>query len=182
MIQQLRKIARNQVGFTLIELMIALTITTIVTGACALIIFQVFNGEARANNQMDAISRVQNAGRQISLDASMAQSVSLTADEDGFPLTLAWTEWANNNRHQVIYSIENNTLKRVHIINGNLADSYIFEYIISIDPDTEELVTYCERDPATNQLIFTLTASAGVGSQRISETRVYQAIPRPGSL
>jgi hypothetical protein len=147
-----------------------------------MLIFQVFDGEARANNQMDAISRVQNAGRQVSRDAGMAQSVLLTADEDGFPLTLTWTEWEDNDSHQVVYSIENNNLKREHIINGNPDESYIFEYIIGDDPDTEEMVTYCERDLATNQLVFTLTASAGVGSQRISETRVYQTIPRPGSL
>jgi prepilin-type N-terminal cleavage/methylation domain-containing protein len=179
MIKRLKALIKKQAGLTLIELMIALTITAIITGTCAMIVFQVFDGEARANNQMDAISRVQNAGRQVSRDASMAQSVLLTADEDGFPLTLTWTEWEDNDSHQVVYSIEDNKLKREHIINGNPAESYIFEYIIGDDPDSGVLVTYCERDPATNQLIFTLTAIAGVGSQRIDETRVYQTIPRP---
>jgi prepilin-type N-terminal cleavage/methylation domain-containing protein len=179
MLKRLKKIFRNQVGFTLIELMIALAITGIITATATFITFQVFDGEARSNNHMDAISRVQNVGRQISRDAGMAQSVLLTADEDGFPITLVWNEWENNDSHQVVYSIEDNNLERVHTINGSLAETYVFEYIIGDDPDSGALVTYCERDPATNQLIFTLTATAGIGSQRVSETRVYQVIPRP---
>jgi prepilin-type N-terminal cleavage/methylation domain-containing protein len=179
MIKQLKALIKKQAGITLIELMIVLTITAIITGTCTMIVFQVFDGEARANNQMDAISRVQNVGRQVSLDAGMAQSVLLTADDDGFPLTLTWTEWEDNDSHQVVYSIEDNKLKRVHTINGNLEESYIFEYIIGDDPDSGVLVTYCERDPDTNQIVFTLTATAGVGSQRINETRVYQTTPRP---
>ncbi|OGO06798.1 MAG: hypothetical protein A2Z76_03010 [Chloroflexi bacterium RBG_13_56_8b] len=177
--KRLRTIIKKQAGLTLIELMIVLAITGIVTGTVTMITFQVFDGEAHANNHMDAISRVQNVGRQVSRDAGMAQIVSLSGDEDGFPLTLSWTEWENNDSHQVVYSIDDNNLKRVHTINGNPDESYIFEYIISIDPDTEELKTYCERDPATNQLVFTLTATAGVGSQQISETRVYRTTPRP---
>jgi prepilin-type N-terminal cleavage/methylation domain-containing protein len=179
MIKQLKALIKKQAGLTLIELMIVLAITTIITGTCTMIIFQVFDGEARANNQMDAISRVQNAGRQVSRDAGMAQSVLLTADDDGFPLTLTWTEWEDNDYHEVIYSIEDNQLVREHTINGNPDESYVFEYIIGDDPDSGVMATYCERDPDTNQLIFTLTATAGVGSQRITETRVYQTTPRP---
>ncbi|MCX6011632.1 MAG: prepilin-type N-terminal cleavage/methylation domain-containing protein [Chloroflexi bacterium] len=178
MMQRLRKIIKNQVGFTLIELMIALAITGIVTGACTMLIFQVFDGEARSNNHMDAISRVQNVGRQVSRDAGMAQRVEETNDEDGFPLYLSWTEWEDNETHEVVYSIEDNKLIREYSSDeGDV--TYTFEYIISIDPDTGELKTFCERDPTTNQLTFTLTATAGAGSQRISETREYKTVPRP---
>ena len=175
MMQRLKAITKNQVGFTLIELMIALAITGIITGTTTMITFQVFDGEARSNNHMDAINRVQDAGRQVSRDAGMAQSVVWTDDEDGFPLTLTWTEWEDNETHTVVYSIVGNNLYRVH--SSDAGDvSYTFDYIISIDPDTEELVTSFDH----TQLTFTLTATAGVGSQRISETRVYRTVPRPG--
>lgn len=174
MMQRLKAITKNQVGFTLIELMIALAITGIIAGTTTMITFQVFDGEARSNNHMDAINRVQDAGRQVSRDAGMAQSVKWTDDEDGFPLTLRWTEWEDNETHTVVYSIEDNKLKRVH--SSDAGDvNYTFDYIISIDPDTEELVTSFDH----TQLTFTLTATAGVGSQRISETRVYRTVPRP---
>lgn len=182
----IRKLNKNQAGLTLIELMIALAITGIVTAAVTVLTFQIFDGEARANNHMDAINRVQNAGRQVSRDASMAQSVVWVgeSDPDGFPITLAWNKWgtgpADSESHEVIYSIEGNQLKREHYINDTLEDTLIFQYIIGTDPDEPGVpVTYCERDPSTNQLTFTLTAMAGSGSQQVSETRQYTAIPRP---
>jgi hypothetical protein len=148
--------------------------------------FQIFDGEARANNHMDAINRVQNAGRQVSRDASMAQSVVWVgeADSDGFPITLAWTKWGlgleDSESHEVTYSIEGNQLKREHYIDDTLNDTLIFQYIIGTHPDNPGVpITYCERDSETNQLTFTLTAVAGAGSQQVSETRQYKTIPRP---
>ena len=75
---------KSQVGLTLIELLIALTITGIIMGTATMITFQVFDGEARANNHLDALSRVQNAGREISRDGGMAQTHTWT--EGDLPL------------------------------------------------------------------------------------------------
>jgi prepilin-type N-terminal cleavage/methylation domain-containing protein len=174
MIKRLKAIMKNQLGLTLIELLIALAITGIITATVTLLTFQVFDGEARANNQIDAISRVQNAGREVSRDISMAQAISWTDDEDGLPLTLVWTEWEESETHTVVYSIVDNNLYKVHSSNSGDVE-YTFEYIISVDPDTEEVVTFF--DPT--DFSFTLTATAGIGSQRVSETREYKAAPRP---
>jgi prepilin-type N-terminal cleavage/methylation domain-containing protein len=179
----IRKLNKNQAGLTLIELMIALAITGVITAAVTMLTFQIFDGEARANNHMDAINRVQNAGRQVSRDASMAQAVQRTDDDDGFPLTLTWSDWETNETLNVVYSISNNELLREYYIgeiDGSPDISYPLEYIIGTDPDEPGVpVTYCQRDPETNQLTFTLTAVAGIGAQQVSETRQYTAIPRP---
>jgi type II secretory pathway pseudopilin PulG len=186
--QKLRKIVKNQAGLTLVELVIALAITGAITATVTMITFQVFDGEARANNHMDAISRVQNAGRQVSRDASMAQVIvgPEEGDEDGFPLTLTWTEWEDNQKHNVVYKIQGNELWRDYYlgeIEGTPDNSYRLEYIIGAYPDNPSVpVTYCERDPQTSQLTFTLTAVVGVGSQQISETRQYTAMPRSAML
>jgi prepilin-type N-terminal cleavage/methylation domain-containing protein len=181
--QLLRGITKNQAGLTLIELMIALAITGIITAAVTMLTFQVLDGQARANNHMDAINRVQNAGRLMSQDASMAQVVQRTDDEDGFPLTLTWTEWEDNETHSVVYSIDNNQLLREYYvgeIDGFPDNSYPLQYIIGTHPDNPGVpVTYCQRDPITNELTFNLTAVAGIGSQQVSETRQYKTIPRP---
>ena len=177
MMQRLKTIIGKQAGLTLIELVIALAITGIITASTTMVVFQVFDGEARANNHLDAISRVQNAGREISRDASMAQAIipPEEGDADGLPLTMVWSEWENDAEHQAEYFIEENVLKRKHYLNGDETETYTFEYIISIDPDTEELVTFFDDDTFT----FTLTASVGIGSQRISTTREYRTAPRP---
>ena len=177
MMQRLKAIIKKQAGLTFIELLIALSLTGIITASSTMIVFQVFDGEARANNHLDAISRVQNAGREISRDASMAQVITLPeeGDADGLPLTMVWNEWDDNSEHQAEYFIEDNILKRTHYLDGEETETYNFEHIISIDPDTEEVVTFFDDDTFT----FTLTASVGIGSQRISATREYRTAPRP---
>lgn len=168
---------KNQRGFTLIEMLIVLAISGFVTGTTTMTIFQVLDGNVRTNNHMEAISRVQDAGYQVSTDAEMAQTVVRTEDEDGFPLTLTWTDWESNDQYQVIYSITNNKLQRQYYMNGNLIGTpYVFEYILNTD--TGELKTYCTLSD-DNTLSFTLTAIVGSGSQKQIETRVYEVIPRP---
>jgi len=172
--KRLKAMIKNQVGLTLIELMIALAITGIITATVTMLTFQVFDGEARANNQIDAISRVQNAGREVSRDAAMAQIVDWTDDDDGLPLTLSWTEWEASETHTVVYSIVENTLYKVHSSDSGDVEQ-TFEHIISIDPDTSKLVTFFDHTQST----FTLTATSGIGTQRVSETREYKTAPRP---
>lgn len=181
MFKRLRLINKNQKGFTLLELLIAVAIAAIVASTTAMVIFQVFDGEARSSNHVDAISRVQNVGCEVSTDAGMAQTVAVTPapDLDGFPLTLTWTEWENNEVHQVIYSIVGNELQREHFINGGSSEIYLFEHIYNTHPDTGELITYCVWDEDNLKLVFTLTAVVGIGSQQQVETRVYEAKPRP---
>lgn len=162
--KRLKALIKKQTGLTLIELLIALTITGIVTATSTLIIFQVFDGEARSNNHLDAISRVQNAGRQISLDAGMAQTSEWT--DGDFPLKLTWIDWEDNETHEVYY-IMTEELRRDLYIDGNLESSYTFEYIT------------CEPDPDSPGLSFIVTATVGYGSQQISESRVYSITPRP---
>lgn len=179
MFQRLGLINRNQTGFTLMEILVALAITGIIVSTVTLVLFQVFDGEARANNHIDAISRAQDAGRYISQDAGMAQIVERTEDEDGFPLTLTWTRWDNNQTYEIVYSIVDNRLQREEYINGVLNTTLVFEHIIGTDG--EELKTYLNPPDADDdyKLSFTITAIVGVGSQQVSETRTYEAIPRP---
>jgi prepilin-type N-terminal cleavage/methylation domain-containing protein len=179
-LRRLGLLNKNQRGFTLIEMLIVLAISGIVTGTTTMTIFQVLDGNVRTNNHMEAISHVQNAGYQVSIDAEQAQTVVRTEDPDGFPLTLTWTDWENNDQYQAIYSITNNKLQRQYYKNGNLIGTpYEFEYIFNTDPDDPEEVpiTYCTL--INNTLSCTLTAIAGGGSQKQIETRVYEVIPRP---
>jgi prepilin-type N-terminal cleavage/methylation domain-containing protein len=184
MFHRLGLINRNQKGLTLMELLIALAITGIIVSTVTMVIFQVFDGEARSSNHIDAISRAQDAGRYISQDAGMAQTVERTEDDDGFPLTLTWTKWETNDKYWIVYRIVDNSLQRDEYINrepdGDPDGTLVFEHIIS--KDGEELKTFLNPpdDDDDYTLSFTITAIVGIGSQQVSETRVYEAIPRPG--
>jgi len=99
-------IHKDQRGFTLIELIVAIAITGLITGGITTAIFQVFNVNTLSNNHMLALRQVQNAGYWISHDAQMAQATD--ADpviiDEGHPLydqaegqtqvlALVWVGW-----------------------------------------------------------------------------------------
>lgn len=162
-----RLVHSNQRGVTLIELLLAVAITGIVTGGITMTFFQVLTGNARTSSHMTAIKQVQNAGYWISHDAKMAQDVD-TDDDPGTPelelVTLTWTEW-DNTAHQVTYDIVNGELKRTEGATETVVARYI-----------DSTKTKCEM--TGDKLILTVTATV-TGSQERSETRVYEVIPRP---
>ena len=171
---KMKKLKNDQRGITLIELVIAIAITGIITAAITMAVLQVLNMNTRTSNRMAAVSQVQHAGKLVSEDILMAQIV---ATESEF-LKLTWTDWATNYTHVVIYTLEDmpsgefKRLQREHYINYPNLDSttIVAEYI-----DSDPTETYC--DWAGGVLTFKVTAT--VGGQ--SETREYEVMPRPGS-
>lgn len=113
----LRLFHKNQMGFTLTELMLAIAITGVITGGVTTTIFQVFNMNTRTSNHMTAVRQVQNAGYWVSHDALMAQRVVITG-VSGFPLYLTWTDWESGDVHQVTYTLADNKLQRSYSVNG----------------------------------------------------------------
>jgi len=171
---RLRLFHKNQMGFTLVEVILAIAISGIITGGITMTIFQVITGNIRTGNHMTAVRQVQNAGYWVSHDAQMAQSVDATG-ASGF-LVLTWTDWANDD-HQVVYSLlENNELQRSHSINGVTETSLVAQFIDVTEKDGKPQ-TRCEF--TNGVLTFTVTASIGTGSQEQSETRIYEVAPRP---
>jgi prepilin-type N-terminal cleavage/methylation domain-containing protein len=89
---------RRDMGFTLIELVMAMAIGAIISVAVVASIAQALNGSSRSSNHMVAVRQVQNAGYWVSRDAAMAQT---TATDPDF-LILSWTGW-DNKQTQVRY-------------------------------------------------------------------------------
>lgn len=170
-----RLIHNNQKGFTMIEVVLAIALTGIITGGITMSIFQVFTGNARTSNHMTAVRQVQNAGYWISHDAQMAQSVEpADPDPDGFPLVLTWTEW-DGTVNEVTYTLVGDELQRSHSIDGGAPNQAIVAEYVDSDPTK----TNCDWDADKHKLKLTVTATLGTGSQEASETRVYEITPRP---
>ena len=177
----MKKLKKGEKGFTLVELLIAMLLTGIVATAITGTILYVLNVNFNTANRMTAIRQVRNVGFWISPDFQMARDVD-PGGSQGFPLTLTWIDWATNDTHKVIYTLEDMSggfkrLQREHYINYPNLDSTITvaEYIdpgqTIIDPDQPCIFPYCGA--------FKFTVTATVGGQ--NETRVYEVETRPGS-
>ena len=170
----------GEMGFTCIELVVAMTIMVLIGGAAGIATFQVLKGTEHNSNHMTAVRQVQNAGYWISRDTHMAQSV--TTDNLTSPsfLVISWTEENSGDKYQVVYTLENmpeselRTLMRNQSINGEAsATTLVAQYI-----DSDSAKTRCEF--ISDLLSLTITARVGNGPQMESETRIYQLVPRSG--
>jgi len=178
---KMKKLKKDQRGFTLLELLIAMLLTGIITGSITMTILQVFNMNTRTSNHMTAVRQVQHAGFWVSPDVQMAKNVT-TGGSPGVLLTLTWNEGGTGIPHEVIYTLEDmpsgefQRLWREHKIDSD-PDSTTIMVAEYIDPDPQK--TKCEivAGELGDELIFKVTAT--VGGQ--SETRVYEVKPRPGS-
>jgi Tfp pilus assembly protein PilE len=175
MFHKLRLINKNQIGMTMMELMLAFAISGIITTAVTMTFYQVVIGSVRTNNHMTAVKHVQDAGYWFGHDAQAAQSVTL-GPSSGFPLTLSWVDWSGVN-NTVTYSLVDmdGSLKKLnrHLVAGTTTDTVVAQYIDGSSQNTNVTL-------ANSMLTLTVTATVGSGSsQQQSETRVYRATPRP---
>ena len=168
-------------GYTLIELVMALAIMVLVSGAAATVIFQVCRGTGHNNDYTNTVRQLQNAGYWISRDAQMAQSTltaNLTAPDF---LVLNWTEWDAANEpeyHSATYYFEDITdgtgrLKRHHWSSaGANEQTLVAEHIYYDpgDPDDTSQVSY--QSPVLTVRLTALFAET-------METREYRISHRP---
>jgi prepilin-type N-terminal cleavage/methylation domain-containing protein len=176
---KLSLINKGQKGFTLMELAIALVIGGMIAGSVTMTIFQIVDSSGRTSNHMTAVRQVRSAGYWISHDVLMSQEVviadELYDDPDGsrFPVNLTFSDWGENETHEVTYSIVGDELHRADSVNsGSPTNMVIAEFI---DPDN----TSCTY--VGGKFTFTVTAIVGAGSAAQPEARTYEVIPRPGS-
>lgn len=169
-------INKNQRGFTLIEMLVALAITGLISTGVTMSIFQVLNTNHQVSSRMIAITQVENAGYWITRDAKMAQSI--VAAEN---LTLAWGGWEYESAidtYKVCYTHADSELWRhqevttdIYNSDGDLVETtesqnsmLVAEHITAITPSMD-----------VNKLTVSVTASVG----EIEEERTYEITPRP---
>ncbi|MDO8568255.1 MAG: prepilin-type N-terminal cleavage/methylation domain-containing protein, partial [Dehalococcoidales bacterium] len=84
---------RNENGFTLLELAIAVSMSAMIALTATIFTFHALRTSARTDDHLTAIANVQNAGYWISRDAEMADSVITDNLTSPTFLILKWTDW-----------------------------------------------------------------------------------------
>ena len=161
----------NQKGFTLLEVVAVLAITGLIGVGAAIATNQVVNQGANNSDYTAASQHTMNAMHWISRDAQMSQTLE-PSGPSGFPLTLSWTEW-DNSAHQIIYSIEDDKLKRSYSVDGVAPSQTVVAQQINSAAEN----TTCEF--ASGVLTVKMTATIGTGLKAISVTKVREISPRP---
>jgi prepilin-type N-terminal cleavage/methylation domain-containing protein len=168
---KIKNLRKDQRGFSMMELLMVIALTGIITAAITTAFFQVFDMSTRTANHMIAVTQVQHAGKLVSEDILEAQEIDIDPSGPGEFLKLGWVSQNSSTVHNITYTMENGKLWRSESIDGGNATLVrVAEYIYPDPPETD-----CGWNGSV--LIFTVTAT--VGEQ--SETRVYQIRPRPGT-
>lgn len=167
-------------GYTLVELLVVITIIAAASGAAAGGIFQIIRNTERNGNHMTAVLQVQNAGNRIIHGAKTAQSV--TTDNLTPPdfVVLSWIDGSSGDEYQVTYTLEDmagsalKELRRNQSVNSGANTTSLVARYIDSDPEK----TSCNL--TSGILTLTITATVGNGAMMESETRTYRIVPRPG--
>lgn len=156
----------GQVGFTVIETLIAIAISGVLGSGIVATISQIYNENNRATRNMQAVLNVETAGYWVSRDALMAQNITSSS----FPITMIWHDW-DGNTYQVTYTLTDGKLQRGLSINGGGSTQSTVAQNINAD----STMTNCQF--ANGVIIFKVTATINSAS----ETRTYQIKLRPES-
>ena len=105
---RLKIVSPKQDGFTLIETLIALTITGIVAASIASTMYQFQSASNIHYVQVTAVTQVENGVHYLNRDVQSAQTVT-PQGTFGFPLSLSWVDWDTNVTNTVIYALQADT-------------------------------------------------------------------------
>lgn len=169
----MKSIHRDQRGFSLVELIIVIGLTGLITAAITMTVFQVFNINTRTANRLAAVSQVQHAGKIVSEDILEARPGTIIPDPEGEQLLILTLSATNVT---VTYTLDDDGVlwRSEPVDGGDPILTRVAEYIDSSPTNTD---CYWDDGASGSVLIFMVTAAVGDES----ETRIYRVQPRPGS-
>ena len=101
---------KSQLGFTLVELMVAIAISAVIVGGTVELVSHMVIASAQNRANTMAMLQVQYVGFWVTEDAVQARPDGISLDDaQGFPLTIDWTAW-NGDENKIVYSIDGSPL------------------------------------------------------------------------
>jgi prepilin-type N-terminal cleavage/methylation domain-containing protein len=184
---------RSQPGFTLVEIVVALSVAALVLVGVAALMYYMVVGVGKQSDQVTARLQVQYVSFWIGEDVVQAQEIvvensagNAALGMKGFPLTITW-QGDNGNNNDVVYYFQDTgqspwQLTREHKVNGAIVGNLtVSEYLVpwslvgKKDEGTWGNITNVGN--ATNpKYMLNLTVSAQVDQAEASGT--YEISPR----
>jgi len=172
---------RSQLGFTLVELTIALAVGALVLVGSMQILHHMVVTSATDRAQATALLQVQYVGFWISEDVIQASPENVTiGDGQGFPLKIEWTTWGGD-VNRVEYRVEPGgiwtlTLTREHSLRKNGESVFKSYGNATVGEFLDPAGTRCETVMLGNETVVKLDVAADVDGQVASRT--YEVYPR----
>ena len=171
----------GQKAFTSVELVIALAIAVLVSGASTVALSQIYGGTDRNNNQLTAVRQIESAAFWISRDVQSSQVVSTENLTPSDLLSLSWTEWddgGNPTHYTVRYFFDNITdnigrLKRNYWSSSGVNLQTLVGLNLYYNPGDSDNTSRAVYEPPV--LTVRLTAVL----DKVQETREYRIKRRP---
>lgn len=167
----LMKIKTCQKGFTLIEMLLTIALTGIITGVILTPIFQTLKIPARSSLKITAMENIKNSAYRISKDLRMAKTTDLI---DGAApvnhLTLNWTSWYDvsgqliSHPHSVVYTLSGVKLMRSY---DNGTQTIVGNYINSVEFSR------------LNQIIYVSINASPENKSQTAERKAYRMYLQP---
>jgi prepilin-type N-terminal cleavage/methylation domain-containing protein len=157
------KLKTTEKGFTLVELLVALSIAAFVTAAASMTIITMMRLTPKTNNWAIALRQVQDAGYWISRDVLMSQTIVVGS---GFTYLTLTQPQSTPPAKTVVYQFQAMSGGQRLLRNDGTNTIMIAEYIsIPAPPD---------YNPTSRTLTFSITATSG----NVPVTRQYEATQR----
>ena len=120
----------RQRGFTLLELLVALAVGSVIITGALLTVNQVILGTLRARSQTVALNDVNFAAERIKKDIQMVQNTNLTEGVPQSSVTLTWTDYTrftsvDETPHSSMYTLSGTELLRTYDGTAGIAGRHI---------------------------------------------------------
>jgi prepilin-type N-terminal cleavage/methylation domain-containing protein len=186
----MKSFKKNERGFTLVELLVAIPIIGLLGLAAGAVLIQLLHSD-RVTDRMVAVRQAQAAGDRVSQDGVQAQYVTFgddMTDGDGF-LVLTWSgEWVDDSGDYVrrtesvtytmvsdheLYNLERHEVSSVKV---GAAPTVPTDVISTVAQHLDVSQMSCQWEDTENT-VFSFKVVSTVGAK--TEERTYNISPRP---
>jgi len=157
---------RTQRGFTLIEILIAVTVSTMLMGALGSVFVQLLVVPKQQSDQLAAVNDLRLALDFIQYDG--VQATGFTEQTDPYYGYFLWHDYSSEDNYKITYRYDNSRLMRDEAINGTQQSSLAIAFHVA----DYESITFANSGNNTVTVTMTISITTVMGKDIVeTDTR-----------